>query len=168
MKRAKFRYVALFIIPWALFVIRCGGGSSDDNGSGSLVDPATPGYSELGCGTDIFEEYATENNIKGRVLDIDALNDQQFLVLNTDVQESIIQRISGTSVSEYADALGVTVGLSGAYKWFSASIKTAFTDSTYRMSQYSYVTPDGTALQKFIEDRQYHVGCRFSFQLSDQ
>ena len=88
----------------------------------------------------MFAEYATENNVKGRVLNIDALNDQKLLVLNTSVQEGIIQRVSGTSVSEYARELGVTVGLTGSYKWFSASIKTAFMDSSYKMSQYSYVT----------------------------
>ena len=140
MKKAKFGFLAPLIVPFALFAIMCGGGSSGDNSSGSIVDPVTPGYSELGCGTDVFEEYATENNVKGRVLDIDALNTQELLVLNTSVQEGIIQRVSGTSVSEYANDLGVTVGLSASYKWFSASIKTAFTDSTYRMSQYSYVT----------------------------
>jgi len=105
-----------------------------------MVDPATAGYKELGCGTDVFEEYASENNVKGKVLNIDALNDQKLLVLNTSVQEGVIQRVSGTSVSEYASELGVTLGLSGSYAWFSASIKTAFTDNTYRMSQYSYVT----------------------------
>ncbi len=140
MKKVKFGYLGLLMILLALFVINCGGGSSDDDNSGSSVDPGTPGYTELGCGTDVFEEYATENNVKGRVLDIDALNNRKLLVLNTSVQEGIIQRVSGTSVNEYASELGVTVGLSGSYKWFSASIKTAFTDNTYRMSQYSYVT----------------------------
>ncbi len=128
----------------ALFLPTCGGGGGSDGGgssnSANSVDPATPGYKELGCGTDVFEEYASENNVKGRVLDIDALNGQKFLVLNTSVQEGIIQRVSGTSVSEYANELGVTVGLKGSYMWFSASIKTAFTDNTYRLSEYSYVT----------------------------
>ena len=143
MKEIQLRYSALFLIPFLLFLITCGGdgdsGSSQDT-TATSVDPATPGYKELGCGTDVFEEYATENNVKGKVLDVDALNDQKLLALNTSVQEGVIQRVSGTSVSEYASELGVTVGLKGSYAWFSASIKTAFTDNTYKMSQYSYVT----------------------------
>lgn len=147
MNKMQLRSVAFLLISLALFLPTCGGGGggSDGGGGGSdpvvtSVDPATPGYKELGCGTDVFEEYASENNVKGRVLDIDALNAQKFLVLNTSVQEGIIQRVSGTSVSEYASELGVTVGLEGSYMWFSASIKTAFTDNTYRLSKYSYVT----------------------------
>ncbi len=128
------------MIPFALFLTTCGGSGGDSGTSSTGVDPATPGYKELGRGTDVFEEYATENNVKGKVLNIDALNNQKLLVLNTSVQEGVIQRVSGTSVSEYASQLGVTVGLKGSYKWFSASVKTAFTDDTYRMSQYSYVT----------------------------
>jgi hypothetical protein len=144
MKGILLRYSALWLIPFALFLTTCGGnggGSGGDSGSSSTsVDPATPGYKELGSGTDVFEEYASENNVKGKVLNIDALNNQKLLVLNTSVQEGMIQRVSGTSVSQYASELGVTVGLKGSYKWFSASIKTAFTDNTYRMSEYSYVT----------------------------
>jgi hypothetical protein len=140
MKGIQLRYFALLLIPLALFLNTCGGSGGDSGSSSSSVDPSTPGYTELGCGTDVFAEYATENNVKGRVINIDALNDQKLLVLNTSVQEGIIQRVSGTSVSEYARELGVTVGLTGSYKWFSASIKTAFMDSSYRMSQYSYVT----------------------------
>jgi len=142
MTKRDLRSVAFLLISIALLLPTCGGG--DGGGSSdpatTSVDPATPGYKELGCGTDVFEEYATENNVKGKVLNIDALNNQKLLVLNTSVQEGTVKRVSGTSVSEYANELGVTVGLKGSYKWFSASAKTAFTDDTYRMSQYSYVT----------------------------
>jgi hypothetical protein len=149
MGKIQLRSVAFLLISLAFFFFTCrahgasgsavGGGSASEPGAAS-VDPATPGYKELGCGTDVFAEYASENNVKGRVLDIDAVNTQKYLVLNPSVQEGIIQRVSGTSVSEYASELGVTVGLKGSYMWFSASVKTAFTDNTYRMSEYSYVT----------------------------
>ena len=145
MKKNQLRSFAFLLISVALFLPPFGGGyarggeGGSDSG-GSSVDPATPGYTELGCGTDVFEEYASENNVKGRVLNIGALNAQKLLVLNPSVQEGKIQRVSGTSVSEYASELGVTVGLKGSYMWFSASVKTAFTDNTYRMSEYSYVT----------------------------
>ena len=141
MKRVQLRFLAFLLISFALFLPTCGGGGGGGSDSGGTsVDLATPGYKELGCGTDVFGEYASENNVKGKVLNIDALNARKYLVLNTSVQEGVIQRVSGTSVSEYASELGVTVGLEGSYMWFSASIKTAFTDNTYRLSQYSYVT----------------------------
>jgi len=141
MKKIQLRSFAFLLISFALFLPACGGGGGGGSDSGgTTVDPATPGYKELGCGTDVFGEYASENNVKGRVLDMGALNAQKYLVLNTSVQEGIIQRVSGTSVSEYASELGVTVGLKASYMWFSASVKTAFTDNTYRLSEYSYVT----------------------------
>jgi hypothetical protein len=104
------------------------------------IPPDTPGYKELCCGTDVFEEYASENNVKGKILDIDALNGEGLLVLNESVQEGTIQRVSGSDISEYTKELGVTVGLDAKYKWFSASAKVSFTDNTYRRSEYSYVT----------------------------
>lgn len=132
--------ILLVLIFTAVAYVSCGGGDSEGGSGTAYVNPATAGYKELGCGTDVFDEYACENNVKGKVLDVDALNDLDYLVLNTSVQEGMIQRVSGTNVSEYATELGITVGLQASYMWFSTSIKSAFTDNTYRRSEYSYVT----------------------------
>lgn len=104
------------------------------------IDANTKGMESLGCGTDIFGEYAVESNIKGRVLDLDALNADHMLVLNPLVEERYYQTIVGNTISEYASRLSASVGIYGSYKFFSASIKTSFTGETYRKTEFSYAT----------------------------
>jgi len=131
----------ILILGMLIFITACD--SDDDNGTEDEELPIsqdTPGYQTLGCGTNVLDEYAVEGNVLGQVLDVDELNRNNWLRLNENVQQTGIQKLSGSQISEYARNFGLSVGLEGHYKWFSASIKTSFEDETYRKSGYKYVT----------------------------
>jgi hypothetical protein len=125
----------LLVVLTALGCVACGGGGSDPPPAGTRIDNLV-----LGSGTDIFGEYATEANVKGRVLDLDALNAYGMLTINTNVEEATFIHASGTDISEYASSLGVTVGVSGHYKFFSGSIDTRFDQEFYSSTESSFAT----------------------------
>jgi hypothetical protein len=94
----------------------------------------------LGKGTDVFGAYAVEANVKGQVLDLAALNAAGLLVYNPDVQEYRYEETTGHTMSSYASQLSGSVGLSGSYMFFSAELKTAFSNDSYRRDDYSYAS----------------------------
>jgi hypothetical protein len=118
----------------------CGGSSKTETPPLNPVDPTTKGMNVLGSGTDVFGAYAVESNVKGRVLDVTALNAAGLLVYSPDVQESRYEEASGSTVSEYASSLATSLGLSGNYMFFSAEIKAAYAQDTYRKTGYSYAS----------------------------
>lgn len=130
------------LLTGGLSIIGTGGGDNNGGNGGNelIIDPTTPGYNTVGCGTDLFQGYAVESNVKGRVLDIDKLNAQDLLILNPLVEERYYEKISGKSINEYATKLSSSVGVEGSYMFFSASIKASFTDETYKRAEYSYAT----------------------------
>lgn len=138
--------VAITFMSMPLMMCNNGGGGSDDGDNGNVepadldVSPNTAGYYVVGCGTDIFQQYAVESNVKGRVLNVTRLNQDGFLVLNPLVEERYFEKISGKSISEYATRLSSSVGVTGSYMYFSGSIQASFTDETYKKAEYSYVT----------------------------
>jgi hypothetical protein len=104
------------------------------------IDPSIKGLDVLGAGTDVFGAYAVEANVKGRLLDIQALNDAGLLVYNPNVEEYRYEETTGHSMSSYASQLSASVGLSGSYMFFSAELKTSFSNDTYRRDDYSYAS----------------------------
>ncbi len=117
--------------------------SSKSSSSGPQVvpiDPSIKGLEVLGKGTDVFGEYAVEANVKGQVLDVQALNNAGLLVYNPKVEEYRYEEMTGHSMSTYANQLSASVGLSGSYMFFSANLKTTFTNDTYRRDDYSYAS----------------------------
>jgi len=129
----------VLILGMLIFITACDSDDGDDDNELS-ISKDTPGYQTLGCGTNVLGEYAVEGNVLGQVLDIDALNKDEWLILNNNVQETHIENLSGSKISEYAKNLGYSVGLKGRYLWFSASIKAAFKKNTYRKFGYYYTT----------------------------
>lgn len=103
------------------------------------IDPATAGMDALGVGTDVFGLYATEDNKRGQVLDVGAMNKAGLLVLDR-VEESDIEEASGSSVGEYAESFAANLGLEGQYMWFSAEIKASYSHDYYRKAGYQYAT----------------------------
>lgn len=133
----------ILILGMLMFITACDSDGGGGNGAEDEELPTsrdTPGYQTLGCGTNVLDEYAVEGNVLGQVLDVDELNRNNWLRLNENVQQTGVQKLSGSEISEYAENFGLSVGLEGHYKWFSASIKTSFEDETYRKSGYKYVT----------------------------
>jgi hypothetical protein len=118
----------------------------------------TNGLEALGVGTDIFGEYATEDNLKARVLDVGALNQDRLLVLNKFVEEREYEALTGNTIEEFASRRATSVGVSGSYYYFSASLQVSFTNQTYRKTGYSYATITENTLKhsvKISTDRWY-------------
>lgn len=118
----------------------CGGGGGGSSVEDEVLPSDTKGLEILGRGTDVFEEYAVESNVKAQVIDTEALNRDGLLVLNNYVEERMYEGIVGNEINEYASNLSATVGLEGSYMFFSASIQSSFTNDTYRTTDYSYAT----------------------------
>lgn len=119
-------------------VASCGGGGSDDTAG---IPPSGIGDAvALGHGTDIFGTYASSDNIKAPVLDLVALNARGMLSIDPNVEEATFISTTGTSISEYASSLGVSVGVSGQYKFFTASIDTRFESEFYSREEFAFAT----------------------------
>jgi len=119
-------------------IVSCGGGGNDDTAG---IPPIDIGDAvALGHGTDIFGTYASSDNIKAPVLDLVALNGQGMLSIDPNVEEATFISTSGTTISEYASSLGVSVGVSGQYKFFTASIDTRFESEFYSREEFAFAT----------------------------
>lgn len=125
----------LLVLAIALGCVACGGGDSSKPPPGGQFENLV-----LGSGTDIFGEYASEANVKGRVLDLDALHAYGMLTINRNVEEATFIHTSGTDISEYASSLALTVGVQGRYKFFSGSIDTRFDRDFYSSTESSFAT----------------------------
>jgi len=133
---SRFRFVAwgLVLLSTVLLFTSCGG--SDGGGD----DKPVADLGVLGKGTDAFGTYASTDNTLSQVLDVQALYRDNMLELDDNVEESTFQTTSGRTITEYSSSFGASVGLSGSYKFFSASIKTNFSQSHYQNEEYSFVT----------------------------
>ena len=118
----------------------CSSKSSSPGNPVVPIDPAIKGLDVLGKGTDVFGEYAVEANVKGQVLDVQALNNAGLLVYSPNVQEYKYEEMAGHSMTSYASQMSASVGLSGSYMFFAANLKTTFTNDTYRRDDYSYAS----------------------------
>lgn len=128
---------AAIAVATCLAVLALAGACS--KGEENKIDPATAGMDALGVGTDVFGLYATEDNKRGQVLDVGAMNKAGLLVLDQ-VEESDIEEASGSSVGEYAESFAANLGLEGQYMWFSAEIKASYSHDYYRKAGYQYAT----------------------------
>jgi hypothetical protein len=133
----------LFLLVVSITFISCScgsGGGGGGDGDGDKIDPTITGYNVLGYGTDAFGEFASSQNLLGQVLDIDKLNQDSMLDLDTNVQEAEFYSLSGKTIHEYASSFGVSVGFEGQYKFFSGSITSTFSKDQYTSTAHSFVT----------------------------
>lgn len=118
----------------------CSSSKTEATAPPPVIDPTVKGMEILGNGTDVFGLYAVEDNVKGRVLNVDALNAAGLLVYSPNVQEYRYEETSGHSMSQYVGQRSASLGLSGSYMFFSAELKTTFSNDTYRRDDYSYAS----------------------------
>jgi hypothetical protein len=97
------------------------------------------GMDVVGKGYDIFDTFADRTKVKEPVLDVASLN-AAGRIENIALESSTYESISGTDISTYSSSLMMDIGISGSYMGFSGSIKTAFSQSRYTSSDYSYST----------------------------
>jgi hypothetical protein len=103
------------------------------------VDPATPGFNEIGSGYDVFTAYADAEYVKNQILDLDALNGagklSKFVVDKFNLSEH-----TGTTINEYAESYRASLGIEGGYKFFSASVNSVFSNVSNITTQWSFAT----------------------------
>jgi len=125
--------------------------------------PAVSGYGDyecvkniLGRGYDVFGNYADPDDTRSAILNFDALyKDGQLEKSPRETTE--YETVSGTSASNYASNMATRVSLSGSYKYFSGSVKTAFSSAKASSSFYQYAT-----VQAIVEKDAYLVSNRTS------
>lgn len=103
-------------------------------------DYTMPGVGVLGCGYDVFGEYANATSIRSRALTLGALtkfnpyndgdtnhNYQKPASVTLTVSEhGNFSSISGSNYIDFSNQLAVKAGLSGSYGFFSGSIQSNF------------------------------------------
>lgn len=105
-----------------------------------LEDPdQVAGLADVGAGYDVFDKFADEAKVREHVLDYRKLN-SDGLVEKKDLEGSSFIRTTGTTISEYASSLGVSVGLEAGYMYFSGSVTTNFSKERYEYDSYSFAT----------------------------
>ncbi len=105
-----------------------------------IKNPATiSGIDNLGSGYDVFETFADVSKVKAPILDYNKLN-SDGLVEMKNLEHSTFHTTSGTTITEYSQALSVSVGVSGSYMFFSGSVKTNFSSNRYCYDSYSFAT----------------------------
>ena len=97
------------------------------------------GMENLGSGYDVFEEFANASKVKAPVLDYKNLNSDGLVELKN-LEHSTFHTTSGTSINQYSNSLGVSVGLEGSYMFFSGSVTTNFSQERYSYDSYSFAT----------------------------
>lgn len=155
MKTKQFKEVSFFcaIAIMAAFLSSCPNPAA----------PAVSGYGDyecvkniLGRGYDVFGNYADPDDTRSAILNFDALyKDGQLEKSPRETTE--YETVSGTSASNYASNMATRVSLSGSYKYFSGSVKTAFSSAKASSSFYQYAT-----VQAIIEKDAYLVSNRTS------
>lgn len=97
------------------------------------------GFEDIGCGYDVFDNFADEARVREHVLDYNKLN-SDGLVEKKDLENSTFIMTSGTSISTYSSSLATSVGLEGEYMFFSGSVTTNFSKERYSYDSYSFAT----------------------------
>jgi hypothetical protein len=97
------------------------------------------GFSDLGAGYDVFDNFADEAKVREHILDYSKLNTDGLVEMKA-LETSTFIRTSGTSISTYASSLAASVGLQGQYMFFSGSVTTNFSRERYSYDSYSFAT----------------------------
>lgn len=119
--------------------------SSDDDEPPLGLTMATPttGIASvpfiLGRGYDVCDSYAQIDYVRSAVLDYAAL-DQAGEVQSFPEETTTYNTAAGSSTSTYQENLGTYAKLSGHYKYFSGTLKTAFSSSDFSSSSNQYAT----------------------------
>ncbi len=124
-----------------LLLISCSKESDDLPGPFQPIDDPEQvnGLDNLGSGYDVFENFADASKVKSAILDYRKLN-REGLVEMKNLEHSTFHTTSGKTVTEYAQSLSASVGVSGSYMFFSGSVKTNFSESRYCYDSYSFAT----------------------------
>ncbi|MEJ2184724.1 MAG: MAC/perforin domain-containing protein [Gemmatimonadota bacterium] len=97
------------------------------------------GMDVLGSGYDIGGNYADVADVRAPILDLAAL-DRDGLLRRVQYERASYDVVSGQTSRDYLSNLQVSVNVSGGGFGFSGSLKTAFSQSRYESSQYSFAT----------------------------
>ncbi len=117
-----------------------------DNSSEDINDTPTLGaihvgdeaYQAIGCGYDIFGNYADPSEIKGRI--IEAYNLPDEWTKKTQLNHTVFSTESGETVHEYQQHLTENANISGSYNAFTGAVKTNFSSDYYHYSNNSFAT----------------------------
>jgi hypothetical protein len=139
--KVSFRMCVAVIIGFSVLLLtRC---SKEEELPGPYEPLEKPeqvgGLADLGAGYDVFDKFADESKVREHVLDYLKLN-SDGLVEKKDLEGSSFIKTTGTTISEYASSLGISVGLEAGYMYFSGSVKTNFSKERYEYDSYSFAT----------------------------
>jgi len=141
MENRTVRRLACLLALWPLML------SCELLGGGGDGETVLSGKDFLGRGYDVFSNYADPIEVKAKVLDFEAMNDDG-LIEQIQLEKSEFQTIEGESVSDYMSKLSVNAGVSGSYAGFSGSVEVNFDESHYTHSEYSFATVE-TLIEKY-------------------
>lgn len=79
----------------------------------------------LGSGYDVCGKYASAASIKKRIFDLNEVQKNKRMIPNT---KSDFFTVSGDSYEQYQTSLTNEVSLKGAYKLFSGSVSSSYSD----------------------------------------
>lgn len=128
------------------YTLSCEKKGTDSNGQvGSLI----PGVSYLGCGYNVFGEYAAIIDVKDRIIEFDQYKTQeargsiydlpsevQYLYLNDYTYNSTYGEYS----YQYREKMSQSVGMSASYGFFGASVTANFSEEKYQSFDYAFCT----------------------------
>ena len=134
----SFVFPSLCIIVSLSFLISCGDDPVSPNEENVISDEA---YKAIGCGYDVFGNYADPTQIKGRV--VEAYNLPEEYNVRTQINHSVFSTESGSSIQEYQERLAAGLEISGNFRAFSGAVKTNFTQDYYSINQTSFATVMG-------------------------
>lgn len=93
----------------------------------------------LGCGYDLFDEFADPEYVKEPILDYTKLS-EAGAISKVILDKSEFTSTSGSTHSEYSESLATKACVSGNYGYFSGSLKTSFETSRFSSSDYEFAT----------------------------
>ena len=93
----------------------------------------------LGRGYDVCDSYAQVDYVRSAILNYNAL-DQANEIEELSEETTTYNTAAGSSTSTYQENLGTYAKLSGHYKYFSGTLKTAFSSSDFSSSSCQYAT----------------------------
>lgn len=139
--------VPILMVLLAAAVLFSGCNLFGPGGDDPDLEEDPPEANVLGRGYDVFDPYAHPLYIKEAVLDYDALS-RAGKVENVTVESSEFRSISGSTYEEYASDMSSEISLEGSYKYFSASLRSSFSESRFSSTEYQYASVQARIAKK--------------------
>ncbi|HYX06321.1 MAG TPA: MAC/perforin domain-containing protein [Bacteroidales bacterium] len=141
-----------------LFVVACEKDNSgpDPKDDIALKDSIYNNFQNLGAGYDVFDNYADVVKVKGQILDLVKLSNDQYLEKKT-IEKGTFHTVEGKTVNEYLHNFSTKTNLSGSYGFFSGSLSV-----NYESSQYSNFTNSFATVQSLINKYLLQVKKEYS------